>query len=74
VIEKLPIVDGSINDLIISAMAQIGGRATIEEITAEIHSYNGGKNVERAQVESALMALLFVGGRPVPKTVGSFAR
>jgi hypothetical protein len=61
VIEKLPIVEGSIDDLIICAMAQIGGRATIEEITAEIHSYNAGKNVARLQVESALTALLFVG-------------
>ena len=60
-IDKLQIVDGSIDDLAISAMAQIGGRATIDEITTEIHSCNGGKNVERHQVESALMALLFVG-------------
>jgi hypothetical protein len=58
---KLQIVDGSIDDLVISAMAQIGDRATIDEVTAEIHSYNGGKNVERHLVESALVALLFVG-------------
>jgi hypothetical protein len=61
VIEKLQIADGSIDDLVISAMAQIGGRATIDEITTEIHSYNNGKNVERHQVGSALVALLFVG-------------
>jgi hypothetical protein len=58
---KLQIVHGSVDDLIICAMAQIGGRATIDEITAEIHSYTAGKNVERHQVESALAALLFVG-------------
>jgi hypothetical protein len=54
---KLQIVDGSIDDLIICAMAQIGGRATIDEITKEIHSYNDGKAVERALIESALYAL-----------------
>jgi hypothetical protein len=58
---KLSIVEGSIDNLIICAMAQIGGRATVDEITTEIHSYNDGKNAEQRQVESALMALLFVG-------------
>ena len=47
----LPIVDGTIDHLLLCAMAQIGA-ATTDEIVTEIHSYTDGKDVSREEVES----------------------
>jgi hypothetical protein len=57
---KLPIVEGTIDHLLLCAMAQIGA-ATTDEIVTEIHSYTDGKDVSQEEIESTLNRFAFLG-------------